>query len=312
MIGPARISRLRSARLLAALVSAILIPRAYPADDLEQSLRSRYGNKTLVLRGFYHGDKLKYDSAGKLAGNLRLADWTVDGVVHVTSINVSDRRLTIHADRLTLIYDGHALAFQTSGNQKPGNKKPKRTSRLRIETELDAGAATAEKGQALLAKIFLTPPDRLADIVPDYWKSCVWAASENLGKDRYTACRFGQELAAVPGVSESGQDKDIATKIAGAPLVRIGKGVTPPRVRLAPDPEFSTEAREQQYQGTITLWFVVDTDGEPRNIRIAKPLGMGLDWKAVECVEKWRFDPAQQDGQPVAVEMAVQVDFHLY
>lgn len=119
-----------------------------------------------------------------LAGNLRLGDWTVDGVVHVTSIDVSDRRLTIHADRLTLIYDGHALAFQTSGN-----KKPKRTSRLRIETELDAGAVTAEKGQALLAKIFLTPPDRLADIVPDYWKSCVLAASENLGKDRYTGGR---------------------------------------------------------------------------------------------------------------------------
>src|ERR1700733_13882580 len=195
MVGPARISRLRSARLLAALVSAILLPRAYPADDLEQSLRSRYRNKTLVLRGFYHGDKLNYNSAGRLAGNLGLGDWTVDGVVHVTSINVSDRRVTIHADRLTLIYDGHALAFQTSGNKKPGNKKPKRTSRLRIEAELDAGAATAEKGQALLAKIFLTPPDRLADIVPDYWKSCVWAASENLGKDRYTACRFGQELA---------------------------------------------------------------------------------------------------------------------
>jgi len=41
-------------------------------------------------------------------------------------------------------------------------------------------------------------------------------------------------------------------------------------------------------------------------------LGMGLDWKAVECVEKWRFDLAQRDGQPVAVEMVVQVDFHLY
>jgi hypothetical protein len=53
MIGPARISRLLSALLLAALVSAILSPRAYAADDLEQSLRSRYGNKTLVLRGFY-------------------------------------------------------------------------------------------------------------------------------------------------------------------------------------------------------------------------------------------------------------------
>lgn len=307
MIGPARISRLVSAVLLTSLVSAILLPRAYAADDLEQSLRSRYGNQTLVLRGFYHGDKLKYDSAGLLAGNLRSGDWTVDGVVHVTSIDVSGRRLTIHADRLTLLYDGHALAFQSSGN-----RKPKRTSRLRIETELDAGAAPAEKGQALLAKIFLTPPDRLADILPDYWKSCVLAASENLGKERYQACRFGQELVAVPGVSESGQDKDTATKTAGGPLVPIGKGVTPPRVRSAPSPEFSAEARELHYQGTITLWLVVDTDGEPRNIRIAKPLGMGLDWKAVECVEKWRFDPAQRDGQPVAVEMAVQVDFHLY
>jgi hypothetical protein len=37
-----------------------------------------------------------------------------------------------------------------------------------------------------------------------------------------------------------------------------------------------------------------------------------LDWKAGSGLEKWRFDPAQQDGQPVAVEMAVQVDFHLY
>ena len=217
VIGPARISRLLFVLLFAALVSAILLPRAGAADELEQSLRPRYGNKTVVLRGFYHGDKLKYDSAGMLAGNLGFGDWTGDGVVRVTSINVSDRRLTIHADRLTLIYDGYALAFQSSGNKKPGNKKPKRTSRLRIEAELDAGAATSEKGQALLAKIFLTPPDRLADIVPDYWKSCVWAASENLGKDRYTACRFGQELAAVPGVSESGQDKDSSGEVSSRP-----------------------------------------------------------------------------------------------
>jgi hypothetical protein len=38
MVGPARISRLLSALLFAALVSAILPPRAYAADDLEQSL----------------------------------------------------------------------------------------------------------------------------------------------------------------------------------------------------------------------------------------------------------------------------------
>jgi outer membrane biosynthesis protein TonB len=32
----------------------------------------------------------------------------------------------------------------------------------------------------------------------------------------------------------------------------------------------------------------------------------------VEAVTKWRFSPAEKDGQPVAVELGVQVDFHLY
>jgi hypothetical protein len=76
MIGPARISRLLSASLLsalllAALVSAVLLPRAYPADDLEQSLRSRYANKTLVLRGFYHGDKIKLQFRRQARGQSR-------------------------------------------------------------------------------------------------------------------------------------------------------------------------------------------------------------------------------------------------
>jgi hypothetical protein len=190
-----------------------------------------------------------------------------------------------------LIYDGHALAFQTSGN-----RKPKRTSRLRIETELDAGAANAEKGQALLAKIFLTPPDRLADIVPDYWKSCVLAASENLGKGRYTACRFGQELVAVPGVSQSGQNKDLATKIAGAPLVRVGKGVTPPRVRSAPSPEFSTEARETALPGgrlRSGCWWIPMGNLETSELR--NP--WVWVWKPLECVEKWRLSSAGRSAR---------------
>jgi TPR repeat protein len=39
---------------------------------------------------------------------------------------------------------------------------------------------------------------------------------------------------------------------------------------------------------------------------------MGLDEKAVEAVRSWRFSPALKDGKPVAVEIAVEVDFHLY
>jgi TPR repeat protein len=39
---------------------------------------------------------------------------------------------------------------------------------------------------------------------------------------------------------------------------------------------------------------------------------MGLDEKAVEAVRSWKFEPARKDGNPVALQIAVEVDFHLY
>jgi TonB family protein len=47
-------------------------------------------------------------------------------------------------------------------------------------------------------------------------------------------------------------------------------------------------------------------------VQIARPLGMGLDEKAIEAVKQWRFDPAKKDGVPVAVRIQIDVDFHLY
>lgn len=39
---------------------------------------------------------------------------------------------------------------------------------------------------------------------------------------------------------------------------------------------------------------------------------MGLDQKAVEAVSRWRFTPSMKEGKPVTVEIAVEVEFHLY
>jgi periplasmic protein TonB len=98
----------------------------------------------------------------------------------------------------------------------------------------------------------------------------------------------------------------------GGGVYRSGRGVTPPRPIFSPDPEFSEEARKAKYQGTCTLMIIVGTDGKPSNIRVVNSLGMGLDEKAIETVKTWRFEPGQKDGHPVNVEMAVEVDFHLY
>ena len=98
----------------------------------------------------------------------------------------------------------------------------------------------------------------------------------------------------------------------GGGIFRPGKGVTPPRVIYQTDPEFSEEARKAKYQGTCVLGLVVDANGRPTAIRVLSALGMGLDEKAIESVKNWKFEPGKKDGHDVAVEIAVEVDFHLY
>jgi periplasmic protein TonB len=98
----------------------------------------------------------------------------------------------------------------------------------------------------------------------------------------------------------------------GGGIFHVGGGVSAPRAIYAPEPEFSEEARKAKYQGVCTLGLVVDANGRPENIRVLSSLGMGLDEKAIEAVKNWKFEPAMKDGHPVAVEIAVEVDFHLY
>ena len=97
----------------------------------------------------------------------------------------------------------------------------------------------------------------------------------------------------------------------GGPL-KVGGGVSAPRPIDTPDPEYSEEARKAKYQGVVLLWLIVDQNGNPKQIKVERPLGMGLDQKAIEAVRKWKFAPAEKDGRPVAVQINVEVNFKLY
>ena len=98
----------------------------------------------------------------------------------------------------------------------------------------------------------------------------------------------------------------------GGGAFRVGGGVSAPKAIYSPDPEYSEEARKAKFQGTCVLWLVVGPDGRPRDIRVQRTLGLGLDEKAIEAVKTWRFDPAMKDGKPVAVQINVEVSFRLY
>jgi protein TonB len=45
---------------------------------------------------------------------------------------------------------------------------------------------------------------------------------------------------------------------------------------------------------------------------VIRKLGFGLDQKAIQAVQQWKFQPAMKDEQPVPVLLNVEVQFRLY
>jgi len=98
----------------------------------------------------------------------------------------------------------------------------------------------------------------------------------------------------------------------GGGMMQVGGGVSAPVVIYSVDPEFSDEARRAKYQGICVVSLIVDTQGNPQNVKVVRALGMGLDEKAVEAAKQYKFKPAYYKGRPVAVTIDLEVNFRIY
>lgn len=98
----------------------------------------------------------------------------------------------------------------------------------------------------------------------------------------------------------------------GGGVMSVGGGVSAPVVIRSVEPEFTPEARSANFQGGVAIQLIVDTQGNPQNVHVIRRAGMGLDEKAVEAVRQYKFKPAMYQGNPVAVQLVIEVDFHLH
>jgi TonB family protein len=98
----------------------------------------------------------------------------------------------------------------------------------------------------------------------------------------------------------------------GGGVMSVGGGVSAPQIIHSVDPQFTDEARQADYQGTVSIQLIIDSQGNPQNVHVVRHLGMGLDEKAMEAVRQYKFRPAMYQGHAVAVQMIVNVDFHLH
>jgi len=94
-------------------------------------------------------------------------------------------------------------------------------------------------------------------------------------------------------------------------MVRVGPGVTPPKVTHQVEPSYSREALDAGVQGTVVFEVVVDVSGRLTDISLVSPLGYGLDERAREAIGQWRFEPGSKDGKPVRVLATIEVNFRL-
>jgi periplasmic protein TonB len=84
-----------------------------------------------------------------------------------------------------------------------------------------------------------------------------------------------------------------------------------PKIVRKVDPEYTREALDAKLQGDVVLSFVIAIDGMPVEIKVVRGLGSGLDEKAVECLQQWRFSPGVRNGEPVPMKASVEINFRL-
>jgi len=88
--------------------------------------------------------------------------------------------------------------------------------------------------------------------------------------------------------------------------------VFPPRIIYSVLPEASKATGDAKSSVTAVLQLIVTSEGKAEQVKVVKSLGPTMDQKAIDAVQKWKFEPATKDGKPVAVQIEILVDFHLY
>jgi periplasmic protein TonB len=93
-------------------------------------------------------------------------------------------------------------------------------------------------------------------------------------------------------------------------IVRVGGDLKPPRRIYAIDPEYPFIAKQAKVQGTVVIDAVIDEQGNVVQAHVVSGPGLLLA-SALEAVGKWKYEPTRLNGQPISVEMHVEVHFVL-
>ena len=99
----------------------------------------------------------------------------------------------------------------------------------------------------------------------------------------------------------------------GGGVYQMGNGVTSPRQIRVVKPAYTSDAMRAKIQGIVVLQCVVRPDGTVTDVQVVRSLDptFGLDQEAIKAALQWRFAPGTRMGQPVSVQINIELTFSL-
>ena len=90
---------------------------------------------------------------------------------------------------------------------------------------------------------------------------------------------------------------------------RITKDMKPPKATDAPDPKFPDLPPDAEQHGTVVMLVGINAKGRVDVVRVLRSDEHAFEASAVNTVKKWKFHPAEKNGQAVPVQVTVEMKF---
>lgn len=310
----------------------------------EDQIRSQLTNKLLYLRGFYLDDNLKFNENGQIVGTPQKGSFTLCAV-EIKKVHLTKHSLELEGDRYGLHFFG-ALPYED--DSKPFDRvrltgKKAKSVKITIDRELvvipkvkkpkkgepqlqakaptsssdipqHAAQVTGAAGNPVVAEIAAEPKDPntvTTTSSPAHSAKLMQGAIASVFADRIDT----KMMASLPDYWQHYYQGKVNHKEfmpANSAVLRVGGDVTAPRILNGLEPGSNEYAQKNGIAGLTLFRTVVDAQGKPTEIAISRPIGFGLDEKAIEAIRKSNFKPATKDGQPVPVVVDLVVTFRIF
>jgi hypothetical protein len=258
------------------LLRGVVTVRAEVSEADQTALRAQYVKKVLIFRKSFRAlDHLEVKEDGSVAGNPKPGFWSMDGACQVQGVEFRRDRVTFKCAKLwaNVKDDGQLHYFPASAALKGKTDYPES---IDMVFRIGKKAMSASDFKDRLSQIFLREGEAMLSATPA------------------PIAAYIQKVPVEPDIDPANG--------------KLFDG-TPPKAISTPSPGLSREATLVGQAGKEGFVALVDEEGRANVMAFTHILQYGLEETTMEAVKGWKFQPALKDGKPVAVRMAMELEY---